>query len=173
MSRQTQNIVWTGGMDQTIRDNVGKVSYSEIAKLLPGLSRSAVIGRASRLGLAGTNEKPVISKGTRANAPRKRIVVVRAPSQRGERETFKQVLLREPAFMPLADLVCEPVSMLDRQDGQCSWPIDGGMYCGLKVLAAHADERTGRRIKPVYCPSHHHHSITPGKYRSGIWRSPA
>lgn len=139
------------------------------------LGRNAVIGKLHRLGITdfhrakqnGRNRG--VTKGMkRTLTPRK--VIARAPSQTGEREVYREIVLYEPEFVPLEGLVCEPVSMLDREEHQCCWPLPGGMYCGLRRAAKY--ELRGRAIRPTYCPAHHHASITPGKYKTGIWRTP-
>lgn len=175
---------WSDKQVEYIRVNYGRMSAAMIANSLPVApgekcrTRNAVVGKAKRMGLCsdfvrGRNgEPPGVRPDDRPKA-RPRKYIARAPSSTGKpREVFKQVTLQEPDWVPLAGLICEPVSLLDRGEHQCSWPLDGGMYCGLDRLKTYNEPRTGKRVAPAYCSTHHHASIQPSKYKAGIWRGP-
>lgn len=163
---------WTKDDDAIIIANVGKLTYADIAvRLGTGVSKAQVARRAKHLGLAGTDDNPVRSKGNPGGG---RKAVRRAPDSKGSAKggSFQQVVLREPVPVPVAGLVCEPVSMLERGEFQCGWPLDGGMCCGLRVMGPYVNDRTGRRVTPPYCPAHQNHATQPSKYQRGIWRGP-
>lgn len=165
---------WSAEEDEFLKENYGKMTAHECALQLVNRNRMAVIGRAGRLGLSSDIQRarperiaplrPVKKVPNPVGwAPQQRIAL--ANTSVAERANgmgmTKQVVLRE-ASIDLADLKCEPVSLMDRRDDQCCWPLDDGMYCGL--------------LKPKrqpYCPAHQHAQTDhTRKYRRGIWVSP-
>lgn len=169
---------WDPECVEYVRRNYGKLSAQQIAVTMPGtrrFSRNAVVGKAMRLGLTsdligGKWGSKVRSRGEPQPAPKPRVArktIARARPD-GAGVTYQQITLIEPVI-DLPDLVCEPVSVSERADYQCSWPLDGGLCCGLPKLKPYVSN--GRRVAPSYCASHYHASISPNKY-SGTWRSP-
>ncbi len=41
------------------------------------------------------------------------------------------------------EIKCEPVSLRDKRNDQCSWPLDSGLYCGRTVV-----------FRKSYCAAH-------------------
>lgn len=163
---------WSTEEDQFIRNNYGKLTAHGCAMRLPGRTRNAVIGRAKRLFVVGDPDK-IGRPPNRAGPPRLPLTkkvpnpVGWAPQQRMVTRSagigqIKQVPLVAEKPLDVADLKCEPVSLMDRRDDQCCWPLDDGMYCGL--------------LKPKrqpYCPAHQRaQTDNTRKYRRGIWVSP-
>lgn len=163
--------------DDLIRQHVGRDTYTVIAYMMVGRTRNMVIGRARRMGVAGTAAAPVMSKGRpgmqrkprdktaplavkRAThlGPHKRIALVKAPG-----DGFHPVEFSEP-ILDLPNLWCEPVDLLDLQPHQCRWPMDGGKFCGL----AKTVPEFGRT---EYCVAHYRQSVAPrGVYRKPLLR---
>lgn len=144
-------------------------SASEIAAALrAGLSRSAVIGKAHRLGLARR------AQPTRTNPPRRKGAnAANAPAKRAFGPALAPVR-REP-YIPLPEPLTPTVAgVLDLQAHQCKWPMtgtgEGFSFCG-------------REAEGVYCEAHAQraHTAAPKKRKrpdqihgeakaSGQWR---
>lgn len=154
-------VPWTKEEDDFIKARYGKASARVIAADLPGRSRSAVVGRADRLGLVGI-KMTYPPKKPRKPKPGKVVNLRKWNSQLPPQDKVKAPV--EEVCLDLADLECKPVLVCECRDDQCSWPLDqNGYCCGLPRMASMA--RSGRRIAPPYCASHYHASITPLKAR--------
>ena len=126
--------MWTAG------DSAG-----EIAKVLTGRTRNAVIGKLGRLGLMGTRGgKP------RTLKPEPEPVVTPPPRLKARPVEIAFTGLSGRVINPHgnATFSCEPVGIMDLDDHHCRAIVrydDAGMalYCGY-----------GRVLPSAYCPTH-------------------
>lgn len=139
---------WTDAERSTMERMWGEgYSASEIAKAIPGRSRSSVLGLRQRLGLPG-RKTTHRSNNAKPRAPRPKQPRQPRPPK------FYQKIERAPSiakanlWKPLPDT--QPISILDRKHDQCAFPLDGkvepgvSLYCGQPIVegcsycAAHA-----------------------------------
>lgn len=108
---------------------------AEIAKLIGGVTRNAVIGKAHRLKLSG-RVSPIQENGSKASP------VSRAPRKTTEPRTRK-VTTRDiiaPIAMPKIEAdICigAGVQLVDLKESMCRWPVgdpkeEGFKFCGAK-----------------------------------------
>jgi GcrA cell cycle regulator len=127
------------------------LTCSQIANRMGGLSRSAVIGKIHRLGLARQRSKPaakpVMQHVVKANrTPRQSVrptQLMRPPSA---------ILRRDPAGLPICEIFVAPKDrkgIVDLEDRDCRWPIGDPLHAtfhfcgrekfgGLPYCAHHA-----------------------------------
>ncbi len=111
---------------------------AEIAKLIGGVTRNAVIGKAHRLKLSGRVSP--IQENSEAGS------VARAPRKTSEQRTPRapKVSSRDiiaPIVMPKIEedfFVGEGVQLVELKEGMCRWPVgdpkeDGFKFCGGKA----------------------------------------
>jgi GcrA cell cycle regulator len=120
-------------------------SASEIAKQMPGRTRNSIVGCVTRLGLP--------QRQTRyAAIP---IYTARQPKEKKPKpiaEPIKQIA-KSKIWHPLDNST--PVTLIDKQRHQCSWPVGEGLFCGETKL----NERP-------YCPIHCRVAYEPRKRRA-------
>lgn len=119
--------------------SAGRIAEALSKEFNARFSRSAVIGKVSRMGLQLTGHKKtaVARRATRA----KRLV---ARQHRPRRETPPRSVMMPVEVRPRAQLpqrsMAETVSFEDRQPGQCCWPFtfpgaSAMRFCGHERLA--------------------------------------
>jgi len=154
---------WTEAEIKILRENYGtKMGATDIGKLVHK-SRNAVIGKAHRLGLEAANRgwktyrndttperKAKSSFNSMPKMPKK---VGNHVS--GALNNIAHNRELEEVTLDLKNLKCEPVSLMDRRDDQCEWPLDDGNYCGLPKYTK--SEYRGTR----YCIHHYRASVKP------------
>lgn len=152
----TNQGIWNVDTINILQKNYFRLSASQVARMIPGATRNAIVGKAHRLGLA-VKAPGRYPKGT--TSPRKpqrpagnKIVVVNAGLN------ARKVVVVHGSLIDINDLKCEPVGFMDLQDHQCCWPMDGGLFCGLARAPNHVNSR-GRRVEPSYCPTHDDHAV--------------
>lgn len=160
-------MIWTTELVELLTDlwNVRGLTASQCAAQL-GVTRNAVIGKASRLGLNG-RKSPIL--------PRLPASVARARRNELQRQRLaskpKQPKLRQPRIkrQPMPELPpapqkprgeawdaipgIQPVSLVDLEAGQCKWPIGQDspyLFCGAPATHRH------------YCEHHHAWSVGNG-----------
>lgn len=120
---------WTTERVAQLKSGVNAgLSCAQIANAI-GVSRNAVIGKISRLGL---------SRGRNPTAPRPREgVLIRQPKVLTQRLMLKALF----ASAPIADDVVssEPCSLLNLAPRKCRWPINdvgtvGFTFCGNRTV---------------------------------------
>jgi len=119
-----------------LRSEWAKHSARELMEMFPGKSRSAIIAKAGRLGLC--------SKG-RGNGG------FRLPKD-------ETLIAKENAWLPLEN--SSPVTLLNRHETQCAWPLDLPHEIGSSFVCGdptHSD-------KP-YCTRHCSIAYLPRKAR--------
>ncbi len=140
-------------------------SASQVATLLGGVTRSAVLGKAHRLGLAGRDQAapprqvaPELTKAAPAAKPT--AAALRAPPTKEDPHVTRVTAAKLQAAVdapPPAPLPQEPVqdtarvdlvALLDLKPHQCRWPIGtpgqpGFGFCGCPMGA-----------REPYCPDH-------------------
>jgi hypothetical protein len=127
---------WTRPEFVVLKNNWGKLSAFELMKLLPGRSRSAIIGAAHRAGLtagpkdARTKQK-LVPPPIRSHSivPNKSIaksigMAAKAPPMPTE------PLPKEAAFDPLPGST--PVHIYDLEPHHCRWPTGHWLFCGCE-----------------------------------------
>ena len=136
--------IWTDEMLSLLRQRItdgysAKAAANALSSLLPGLTRNAVIGKASRLGLVWMRQpfgRPPIKPRTpyiRPYYPRVRKI----PAVPGlERLTEAQPRdEREPVSDPglaVRQEIASGVTIEDLADNGCRW-LSGDLYCGAVV----------------------------------------
>lgn len=120
---------WTDEAVATIRDLWGKgFSASQIARRLDGdVSRNAVIGKLTRLGLSGRSNKI-----TRTYAPKTKMQrrSAAAKKARRTRERFEEARAVDVAavIMPPEDVPIGATTLTDMRQDQCRWPYGDGPF---------------------------------------------
>lgn len=150
-AKPTQATIWTDAMNQMLRLRWSeKVSCRAIGNEL-GVTKSAIIGRARRLGLARRSSGGMGDDGIR---------VPREPATR--RTPFRQP---PPASHPIFDAITDlsptagdalalHVSLLDLTSDQCRWPFGEGRdttFCGQPRVDGYP-----------YCQCHAARAYQPG-----------
>lgn len=141
--------VWTDDRVEKLHQLAAEgLSTSQIAaELGNGISRNAVIGKMHRDGIESKNSRGW--PGVKKPDARPRIVRKRAP-----RKVSTDIVVgssKPPTPICEEAFVAGPdggVSLFDKANDQCSWPLDNGNYCGASVTL-------GRNGRPVsYCRHH-------------------
>lgn len=131
-----------------------------------GHSRSAVIGKADRLGLINDKRagRPRMSRPVKSE-PHVALAATSQNERMGGMGSFKQVLVRE-ALIDVPGYQCRTVpDIVALEPHQCRWPLDAGGFCGNdKYRGVHHNETS-------YCLTHLRMSINPRTYRGGYWSS--
>jgi GcrA cell cycle regulator len=132
------------------------LSCSQIANEIGNVTRNAVIGKASRLGLSGRH-----GRLNQYSAVRARVRAKRLPQTKQTR--FSGALLFEPAPAPepfVSRVISMPplnLTLLDLAHGQCRYPVTDDapfLFCG------HAQQKDSS-----YCPAHQQITWTAPAYR--------
>ncbi len=131
-------------------------SASEIAEVLGGVTRNAVIGKAHRLGLSGRPSPIKKKKLTKKPAkPKKTTTKVKADSKKEDTKTKKTETRKTPKRREIKLPIAPPtfieehpvhdgelISILDLTERVCRWPIgdpkEGEFgFCGAECDPAH------------------------------------
>lgn len=123
--------LWTEGL-----------SASQIARVLGGVTRNAVIGKVHRLGLAG-RATPARAERPRTSAPRRAVMRIAAPEP--------QIIEEDPIKMDDGNFV----TVLTINDRMCRWPIGDPAenefhFCGRKP-----------KLGSPYCEAHARKAYQP------------
>ncbi len=161
---------WTDERVETLKTLWGEgQSASQIAKVLGGVTRNAVIGKVHRLGLASrATAKPETAKAAKkepAAAKKPKLKTVEKAEPAAAKEKPKPVTTHKPPVVtstfphppapsePLVDLVdvdaaAKKLSLLELNERTCKWPI-GDPSKGEFYFCGHPADPG----KP-YCSSH-------------------
>lgn len=132
---------WTEEKVNKLKELWGKgQTASQIAEIIGGISRNAVIGKAHRLGLSGrmaaksSNNGVSIIRKKRLNLAKSQKVI---------------------DISPVIDEPMNPTSFQDIKDGLCRWPLgepekSDFMFCGRNTKEGF-----------VYCQAHHKQAYQP------------
>ncbi len=138
--RKPTRPTWTEARVETLKELwIEGLSCAQIARHLGGITRNAVIGKVSRLGLPGR---------ATPSAPRRRIGAYRSSSP-APRHALRLVgaTLPPPAPLPLSPI--ETSAVIEQlQDHMCKWPVTGvggTHFCGAQktrgsYCAKHAND---------------------------------
>jgi GcrA cell cycle regulator len=118
-------------------------SCSQIAADLGGVTRNAVIGKISRLGLASREKSPQQQQVRQRKSQGQRLLrkLLAKPSQ-------PQPASLSAAAVAPAPLACEPVKLVDLQSHHCRFPIGDPHDADFAFCGATAIEGL------PYCESH-------------------
>ena len=160
-----QSINWASEYSDALREYLAKgMSYSEIAEAInarfkTAYSRSAAIGRARRIGLAGPDRGkdlpthwPAPPKAPQPQ-PRK-LRERRAPEFIGPMPTFERT---ETVKLRCVEIDPRHVSLTDLEPGDCRYPYGGDEEGEAITFCGHP-----RRQDSSYCAAHFHLTRGPG-----------
>jgi len=161
-----QSTNWTSEHSDALRELLAKgMSYAEIAnainaKFKTAYSRSAAIGRANRMGIAGPDRRNNLPKHWPAAPPK-----VRQPQPRKSRERSAPEFMRPvPIFertetVKLRCVEIDPrhVSLTDLEPDDCRYPYGGEEEGEAITFCGHP-----RRQGSSYCAPHFHLTRGPG-----------
>lgn len=134
------------------------LSASQIASELGGVTRNAVIGKVSRLGLSGRAKRSDVPRIYKPRAPRaKALLAVLTPEQLARQQQFLAQEAEHAELPP--DVSVYAVSLLDLTADTCRWPLGdpqqhGFAFCGALPIAT-----------SPYCPRHALISYQPASER--------
>lgn len=138
-----QRTEWTDADVETLRNCLSAGStFGQVADALGGkFSRSAVIGKASRIG-AKSRVAATISSFARKKAPRASVETRPAKREVVTAAVVTVAAIKPPPFIrpaePFAPLPgIEPVAFAENR--ACKWPVDGFYGKGLLVCGAPRD----------------------------------
>jgi GcrA cell cycle regulator len=157
-----QSTNWPPEHSDALREYLGRrMSFSEITQAINArfnavYSRSAVIGRATRIGLASANRT-----GGRLKPP----PIARQPGPDQPRERDAAMFFRPmPVFEPVkpvklrcVEIVPRHISFLDLEPNDCRYPYGGDEEGEAVTFCAHP-----RRPGSSYCAPHLHLTRGPG-----------
>jgi GcrA cell cycle regulator len=138
---------WTDERVEQLKALWGEgLSASQIARVLGGVSRNAVIGKVHRLGLAG-RAGPARTERPRSAVPRKSVVHVAAPAP--------QIVEEDPIVLEDGHFA----TVLTVNDRMCRWPIGDPSetefhFCGHKP-----------KLGSPYCEAHARKAYQPQPQR--------
>jgi GcrA cell cycle regulator len=156
-----QSTGWTEQHSAALREFLESgMSYSRIAdainaKFNTAYSRSAAIGRAKRMGLAGPDPKDRPGSPMSAKAPR-----LYQPRERRQLEfmrpmpTFERA---ETAKLRCVEIVPRHLSLMDLERGDCRYPYGGDEEGEAITFCGHP-----QRLGTSYCVTHFHLTRGPG-----------
>jgi GcrA cell cycle regulator len=157
-----QSTSWTPEHSDALREYRAKgMSFSEIAKAINAkfttdYSRNATIGRARRMGLAGTDQSNDVPRHA-ANLRRPRF---HGPVERHVPEARRPVpVFERAAALQLRCVGIAPrhLSLLDLAPDDCRYPYGGNEEGEAITFCGHV-----RREGSSYCVSHFHLTRGPG-----------
>ena len=151
---------WTVENIETLRMEHAKgLSCSQIAELIPGATRNAVIGKLHRLGLTDSRQACAAGK-KRLKRVKPAPGEVATPKVRG-RSVYNVAPLKPVEFPILEDVKFHNKAFLDLEDGDCHWPI--GTEGSTRMYCAGATPKMGNGRWAVYCPRHHDMATTSAR----------
>lgn len=150
-------------------------SCAQIASMIGGVSRNAIIGKVHRLKLTPRKHASFrLSPVDREIVRRKKRVDTAQRANKAARLVFGNAPKVKPvpviemaqAWEPLGP----PISLVDLRDGLCRWPVGGSTFAKPTGFC-------GLACKGVYCEAHHALSVgrgtpferaAPGKARQAV-----
>ena len=136
-------------------------SAEQIARVIKGVSRNAVIGKVHRLGLPG---RQTISRKQTIRLRRTNGATAKAPQIAATRPTVQRKANNGPRYViepPLPELPppAKVVALLDLEPSQCRWPygdpkLPGFGFCGCEVVPGLS-----------YCEGHAQRAFQPRQVR--------
>jgi GcrA cell cycle regulator len=157
-----QSTNWTEEQSKALREFFENgMSYSRIAgainaKFQTAYSRNAAIGRAQRMGLAGSdrpNDRPELPP--RAKAPRlHRLRERHAPESMLMMPRFER---EETVKLRCVEIDPRHLSLMDLEPGDCRYPYGGDEEGEAITFCGHPQLRGSS-----YCPAHFHLTSGPG-----------
>jgi GcrA cell cycle regulator len=160
-----QSVDWAAEHSEVLREYRAKgMSFSKIAatinaKFNTAYSRSAAIGRATRMGLAGPDQSKALPMHSPKLPPK-----AKAPQLRKPRERYVPVHPRptpvperaEPVKLRCVEIVPRHLSLVDLEAGDCRYPYGGDEDGEAITFCGHS-----RRANSSYCVAHFHLTRLP------------
>lgn len=121
------------------------LSAREIAQRFPGRTRNAVLGMLGRRGLLGgavrttqPRSKPVVARARPAPLRLIAPASIKPMAHRADPTAALRFDAPAPAPPPVSPATARAKPLLERQFGECAWPVDGGtqqLFCCAPVAA--------------------------------------
>jgi GcrA cell cycle regulator len=167
-SVEVEQVSWPPEHSQALREYHAKgMSYSQIARALNArfateYSRSAVLGRAKRMGLADTDQRraqqPMLERMLRERAAQARSSGTKLSDTRPASQILSEFRPRKPAFAKVSpvELRCVDVSprhlsLIELERKDCRYPYGGDEEGEAITFCGHP-----RRKGSSYCTPHFH-----------------
>jgi GcrA cell cycle regulator len=161
-----QSTNWAPEHSDALREYLAKgMSYSEVAdainaKFETAYSRSAAIGRAKRMGLAGPKPPADLPRHWPGRPPE-----AKAPPLRKHRERHPPEFMRPMPFferteatkLRCVEIAPRHLSLIDLEPGDCRYPYGGDEDGEAITFCGHP-----RRLGSSYCTPHFHLTRGPG-----------
>jgi GcrA cell cycle regulator len=156
-----QSTDWPAEHSQALREFLASgISFSRAAdavnaKFKTAYSRNAVIGRATRMGLAGPDRPSDWGNSPRsAKAPR-----LHKPQERSSSDTRRIMPVFETVTVEIrcVETVPRHLSLMDLQRGDCRYPYGGDEEGEAITFCGHPQRRGAS-----YCAAHFHLTRDPG-----------
>jgi len=155
---------WEAEHSEALRGYLAKgMSFSETADAInsefgTAYSRSAVIGRSKRMGLASA-DRPGGSLHWRKRPPKTRAQRIQQPRERHVPEFMKPMPVFERVEGPLrcVEIVPRYLSLVDLEPGDCRYPYGGDGDGEAITFCGHP-----QRENSSYCAPHFHLTRNPG-----------
>ncbi|ESQ78487.1 GcrA family cell cycle regulator [Asticcacaulis sp. YBE204] len=146
----TSNLGWIDERIEQLKTLVAEGhSASQIAKIMGGVTRNAVIGKATRMGLQLKGCKLPVEKVNRNShpwrEPRTRKVAVKADTAKAA--PVVKVPEKVSLTQALRKRLAETAFGIDQVDG-CQWPV-GRLYSAHRLCGG------GKAYRSSYCTAHH------------------
>jgi GcrA cell cycle regulator len=161
-----QSTGWTPAHSEALREHLARgMSFSEIAdainvKFKTTYSRSAAIGRARRLGLAGPDRPKDLLKHWPELPPKAKAPRFQKPRERHVPEFPRPIPVAERvAVTKLRSVEIDPrhLLLIDLEPGDCRYPYGGDEEGEAITFCGHP-----RRRGSSYCARHFHLTRGPG-----------
>jgi GcrA cell cycle regulator len=141
------------------------LSATQIANVMGGITRNAVIGKVHREGLSERVKPPILAAGNLQNASRKPpkakqnrfntgLKPMALPGSTGVRTAPQPTNL--PADMQVALDETKRVTLMELQENMCRWPLGDPTHETFRFCGCHADNGAS------YCTHHARLAYQPG-----------
>ena len=161
-----QSTNWAAEHSDALREYLARgMSFSEIAdainaKFQTGYSRSATIGRARRMGLAGPDRSRDVPTHWPARPPKAKAAPLHRPRERRPPDLMRPI----PAFdravtmeLRCVEIAPRHLSLVDLEAADCRYPHGGDEDGEAITFCGHP-----RRGGSSYCTAHFHLTRGPG-----------
>lgn len=183
-----REIAWTDERVDVLKAKFADgLSASQIAGVLGGVTRNAVIGKLNRLGMHRGGWSPTTRPpsdrqraGSRNSSERARTGISRAPAPPPRSRSLDGSLDPLVIETPVEDFAIpaeQRRTVLTIGEGECRWPVnepgaDDFFFCGGATTTRRVSvEGEWRQIPHPYCAHHHERSVDRGGMRASLLRA--